>query len=73
MLSAILSPISSTVTNSSNEAVNNASIDLKCRANFLATVSPTNRTPSANNTFSKGICLEASIPNTKFCADFSET
>ena len=71
ILSAILSPISSTVINVSKSEVIKLSIDLKCFTNFLATVSPTKRIPSANNTFSNGISLDFSIPTIIFWADFS--
>ncbi len=71
ILCAILSPISSTLINSSKVAAIKLFIDLKCFANFLATVSPTKRIPRANSTFSKGISFDFSIPEIIFCADFS--
>ena len=66
ILCAILSPISSTEINVSKSADIKLSIDLKCFANFFATVSPTNLIPKANNTFSNGISFDFSIPSIIF-------
>ena len=69
--SARSGPMPSTSSMSSCPAASRASTEPKCRARFCAVTQPTSGMFSPKRTRAKGICFEAAIESTAFCAEMS--